>query len=229
MKQDGKIYFDGVEDDFFEDLALDLDEDPENVKVTVLFLVRQGLMELIDESEYLLKDAIKMTGSETSSASRVRKHRDKKALQCNTDVTQGNALPELCNGEKEIEIEKEIESEKDNNTICLEVESSKQEVFISLPLVTGSGFFDVTYSYLNSLRELYPAIDVEQEFKKMYAWLDSNPRNRKTARGIKRFITGWLSRAQDKAPVARGNTYGGGSNRNMSTNQYMEATAGWNE
>lgn len=47
MKQDGKIYFEGVEDDFYEELALELDEDSENVKVTVLFLIRQCLMELV--------------------------------------------------------------------------------------------------------------------------------------------------------------------------------------
>lgn len=227
MKQDGRIYFDGVEDDFFEDLALDLDEDPENVKVTVLFLVRQGLMELIDESEYFLKDAITMTGSESSSAARVRKHRGKNALQCNTDVTPSNALPEFCNGEKEIE--KEIE--KDNTSLCSEVETSKPENFISLPLVTGSGFFDVSYSYLNSLRELYPAVDVEQEFRNMRGWLDSNPTKRKTARGIKRFITGWLSREQDKPHFGRGSTYAPVTvgNRNMSTSQYMETTVGWND
>ncbi len=99
-------------------------------------------------------------------------------------------------------------------------------MFISLPLVTGSGSFDVTFDYLNSLRQLYPAIDVEQEFRKMCGWLDSNPRNRKTARGIKRFITGWLSRAQDKAPAYRPQP---GGNRNIGTEQYMESTAGWND
>lgn len=228
MKQDGKIYFDGVEDDFFEDLALDLDEDPENVKVTVLFLVRQGLMELIDESEYLLKEAIKMTGSESSSAAKMRRFREKDRSQCDLDVTKCDLLPAHSDGEKEIE--KEIEIEKDIS-LCSEVETSKPENFISLPLVTGSGFFDVSYSYLNSLRELYPAVDVEQEFRNMRGWLDSNPTKRKTARGIKRFITGWLSREQDKPHFGRGNTYAPASvgNRNMSTSQYMETTAGWND
>lgn len=170
MKNDGKLYFEGVEDDFYEELALDLDEDSENVKVTVLFLIRQGLMELVDETEYRLTECDKMVGSESASAERVRKHREQKALQCNTNVT---GVKRIGNVEKEIEIEKDKEIEKD--TICPEVITSRPEVFISLPLVTGSGSFDVTLDYLNSLRNLYPAIDVEQEFRKMYAWLDSNP------------------------------------------------------
>lgn len=219
MKNDGKLYFEGVEDDFYEELALDLDEDSENVKVTVLFLIRQGLMELVDETEYRLTECDKMVGSESASAERVRKHREQKALQCNTNVT---GVKRIGNVEKEKEIEKEIEIEID--TVCPEVITSRPEVFISLPLVTGSGSFDVTLDYLNSLRNLYPAIDVEQEFRKMYAWLDSNPKNRKTERGIKRFITGWLGRAQDKAPAMRS---AAPDNRRMTTGQYMESTADW--
>lgn len=219
MKNDGKLYFEGVEDDFYEELALDLDEDSENVKVTVLFLIRQGLMELVNETEYRLTECDKMVGSESASAERVRKHREQKALQCNTNVT---GVKRIGNVEKEIEIEKDKEIEKD--TICPEVITSRPEVFISLPLVTGSGSFDVTLDYLNSLRNLYPAIDVEQEFRKMYAWLDSNPKNRKTERGIKRFITGWLGRAQDKAPAMRS---AAPDNRRMTTGQYMESTADW--
>lgn len=229
MKNDGKIFFDGVEDEFFDELALDLDEDSENVKVTVLFLVRQGLMELVDESEYLLKECNKMVGSEGASAARMRAHREKQASLCDKGVTGSDKIVTERREEIEIEIEKDIEID---NTICSELESSKQEeeVFISLPLVTGSGAFDVTFDYLNSLRSLYPGIDIEQEFRKMFGWLDSNPRNRKTQRGIKRFITGWLSRAQDKAPVCRGTSYGGYIQpKNMTTEQYMQSTADWYE
>lgn len=221
MKQDGKIYFEGVEDDFYEELALELDEDSENVKVTVLFLIRQGLMELVDETEYRLTECDKMVGSESASAERVRKHREQKALQCNTNVT---GVKRIGNVEIEKEIEKDKDKEIEKDTICPEVITSEQNVFISLPLVTGSGSFDVTINYLNSLRQLYPAIDVEQEFRKMYAWLDSNPKNRKTERGIKRFITGWLGRAQDKAPTIRSSAP---DNRRMTTGQYMESTADW--
>ena len=52
---------------------------------------------------------------------------------------------------------------------------------------------------------LYPAVDVEQELRAMAGWLDANPKKRKTAKGIKRFINAWLARAQDKggSPMAR--------------------------
>ena len=226
MKHDGRLYFEGVEDNFYEELALELDEEAENVNVTVRFLLAQGLIELVDETEYRLTECDKMVGSEAASTQRSRQCRERKALQCNTNATPCNTLEQNWSVEKEIEKEIDIDKEKDINTLCPEVETSEPKVFISLPLVTGSGSFDVTFDYLNSLRQLYPAIDVEQEFRKMCGWLDSNPRNRKTARGIKRFITGWLSRAQDKAPAYRPQP---GGNRNIGTDQYMESTAGWND
>ena len=234
LKNDGKLYFDGVEDNFCEELALELDEEEENVKVTVQFLMAQDLLKLIDESEYELTECSRMVGSESASAERMRRLRDKKTSQCDIGVTQ---LLHLSDVEKEIEIEKEIEKdkEKDNKYICPEVNSgqpqpkveiepvvenrtkveiepscskaelkvetepAQADVFIKLPLINGDDFL-VTKDYVKELKDLYPAVDVEQALRGMRGWLDSNPRNKKTPRGIKRFITGWISREQDKAP-----------------------------
>jgi len=71
------------------------------------------------------------------------------------------------------------------------------EILGLLPLNNGDSF-DVTENYFNSLAELYPAVDVGQELNNMLGWLDSNPTKRKTKTGIKKFITSWLSRKQDK-------------------------------
>ena len=113
IMSDGKLYFDGLEDDFASELALDLDEKDENVQITIQYLLKSGLLEMCSDEEYYLPDTKDSAGCETAVASRVRKHRErKKALQCNADVTQ---VKQLCNGEieKEFEIEKEIEIELD--------------------------------------------------------------------------------------------------------------------
>lgn len=47
----------------------------------------------------------------------------------------------------------------------------------------------------------YPAVSVQAEVLKAAAWLDANPANKKS--DYKRFLNGWLSRAQDKAPRAQ--------------------------
>ncbi|MCQ2507591.1 MAG: hypothetical protein MJ097_02240 [Dorea sp.] len=87
-----------------------------------------------------------------------------------------------------------------NISSCTEPEtvSMPEPAFISLPLNDGS-LWPVTFSYLEKLKGLYPAVDVEQEIRKMFAWLDSRPSNRKTKRGIKAFITNWLNRTQNSA------------------------------
>lgn len=102
LEDDGKLYFDGIEENFVEEMALKIDEDPENVGVTIQFLIAQGLMILCDDNEYLMTETQESIGSESDSAQRVRAHRERKALHCNDAVT-------LCN--TEIEIEKEIEIE----------------------------------------------------------------------------------------------------------------------
>ncbi|MCB6515017.1 phage replisome organizer N-terminal domain-containing protein [Veillonella atypica] len=115
IMSDGKLYFDGLEDDFASELALDLDEKEENVQITIQYLLKSGLLEMCSDEEYYLPDTKDSTGCETAVASRVRKHRErKKALQCNTDVTQ---VKRLCNGEieKELEIDIEIEKEIDSS------------------------------------------------------------------------------------------------------------------
>lgn len=113
IMSDGKLYFDGLEDDFASELALDLDEKEENVQITIQYLLKSGLLEMCSDEEYYLPDTKDSTGCETAVASRVRKHRErKKALHCNADVTQ---VKQLCNGEieKDIEINKELYKEKD--------------------------------------------------------------------------------------------------------------------
>ncbi len=76
LKNEGKLFFDGVEENFTEEIALELDEEEENVKVTVQFLMAQGLLQLIDESEYELTECSRMVGSESASAERMRRLRD---------------------------------------------------------------------------------------------------------------------------------------------------------
>jgi len=107
LKNGGELFFENIEDDIIEELALQIDEEVDNVKITFNFLINQGLVELVDDKVEMIETK-GLIGKETDSAERVRKHRsrleEQKALHCNTLVT-------ICNTEKEID--KEIEKEKD--------------------------------------------------------------------------------------------------------------------
>lgn len=102
VKNGGVLKYEGYESSFAEELALDLDEEPENVAVTLQYLLTYGLAETSDNVEYLLPFAAENIGTESESAKRVRAFREKqKALLCNGDVTN-------CNTDKDIN--KEIDS-----------------------------------------------------------------------------------------------------------------------
>lgn len=90
LKSGGKLYFEGIDDDFASEIALDIDEDKNNVLITLEYLLRHSAVLQIEENEYRVNIA-NLIGSETSTAIRVRKHREEKKklklLQCNTPVT----------------------------------------------------------------------------------------------------------------------------------------------
>ena len=114
LKDEGKLYYDGVESDFIKELALTIDETDDDVMVTVNYLINQGLLEVVTENdEYYLTEIPNLIGSETASTRRSRKSRELKMLQCNTNATHKQ---QKCNGEIEIDKEREGEIEKDKKS-----------------------------------------------------------------------------------------------------------------
>lgn len=81
---------------------------------------------------------------------------------------------------------------------------SEQEVD-RIPLVDGSEY-QVTEAWAEAQRKAYPAVDVVAEVHKMRSWCVANKTNRKTRKGVERFMVNWLGRAQDRAgrAVTRG-------------------------
>ena len=99
LSEQGKLYFEGLAEDLAEELSLIIDEDPEAIRLTLMFLTKKKLLTTSDNYQFNLEQVPEMIGSETASARRVRKHREnQKALQCNSDVTK-------CNGDIDIDID----------------------------------------------------------------------------------------------------------------------------
>ncbi len=78
MKSDGILKWSGLEDDFTSELALELDEEPENIKVTLAYLLSCGLAETDDSINYFFPFAVSNVGSESTVAQRVRDYRKKR-------------------------------------------------------------------------------------------------------------------------------------------------------
>lgn len=70
---------------------------------------------------------------------------------------------------------------------------------VELPLIDNT-MYPISQEKVDEWQSVYQAIDVKNELEKMKCWLNANPKNRKTRKGIERFIVAWLNRSQDKAP-----------------------------
>ena len=86
---------------------------------------------------------------------------------------------------------------------CAEPQSSSAPPIISI-ILNDKTFFDVLPEDYNRWCELYPAVNVMQELRKMSGWCTDNPTRRKTKKGIRRFINNWLAGEQDKGGRYRG-------------------------
>lgn len=100
-------------------------------------------------------------------------------------------------------------------------------IVIKLPLVDKTDY-SVIQNQVDEWSELYPAVNVIQELRKMRGWLDANPKKQKTKGGIKRFITNWLAREQDKG--CRGGSYPSydSHKNNTTSNQPFEYDCSFN-
>nr|DAW56137.1 MAG TPA: replisome organizer protein [Caudoviricetes sp.] len=137
---EGVLYFEGVENTFAEEIASLLDEDEDNVKVTLQFLQSVGLLEQKEEDEYLLTEVPFLIGGESESTERVRKHRQRqalleaqekeKALQCNDHVT-------ACNTEREKRREEKRESREEKSKVNYQqVADMYNDTCVSFPHLT---------------------------------------------------------------------------------------------
>lgn len=118
LTNEGKLYYEGVEDNFVEELALELDENVEDIQMTVLYLQKNNLIEFGElPDEYILPEVLGSIGSETAAAERKRQQRARERekllienKKCDNVTTKSQLV---TNSHTEIEIDKEKDIEKD--------------------------------------------------------------------------------------------------------------------
>lgn len=137
LREDGRLFYEGVEDTFAEEIALDIDEESDNVKMALMWLLKIGLIEEISESEIFLNRLPESVGKETRQAEIMRKKRagilgyqengNNVTANGNNVTTNGNnvtrLLPDVTKCYTEIDIEKDIEIDKEKR----EIESAKAD------------------------------------------------------------------------------------------------------
>ena len=138
LKNGGKLLWEGIDDDFPTELALDLREPVEAVKGTCAILKRFGLLTQVSEQVFLMEKTASMTGRETAAAERMRRLREQKrnliTEECN-DVTpeSNNVTAELRSSyvDIDIDIDKEIDKDKEiERDIEVEDKKPKRKRFV---------------------------------------------------------------------------------------------------
>lgn len=86
---------------------------------------------------------------------------------------------------------------KGKEDICAELDKPAPTSNIRIPL-NDKTFYDVPLEKIDEWKDAFPAVNVEEQLKRMVVWCNANPTRKKTRRGIERFIANWLSREQDR-------------------------------
>lgn len=223
LKDEGVLFYEGVEPTFYEEMALALDEDVENVKVTLIFLENMGLIEKKNEHEYILNEVPYLIGSETDKAELMRKKRAKEKALTGNNVT--DTLPPVTNCYTEIEKEKEKEKEKEIETEKSESKKLDYELIarmyndtcVSFPRLTTLS--DARKKAIKARLNKYSIDDIQRAFNLAEAsdFLKGNNGRNWSAN------FDWIIKDTNIAKILDGNYNNHGSAQGFSTRTYNKA------
>lgn len=185
----------------------------DTIRVALNLYKAVGLIYEDVDGTLVLADHDSLVGSETDWGAKKRRQRNTSELPSGDNVPTD--VPQIVPTEIEKELETRDRDREQSSDIdkeardrqraisCAEPQSSSAPPIISI-ILNDKTFFDVLPEDYNRWCELYPAVNVMQELRKMSGWCTDNPTRRKTKKGIRRFINNWLAGEQDKGGRYRG-------------------------
>lgn len=194
LKNEGKIFYEGVCNSVAEEISLDIDEDTENVAITITYLEQKGMLEFITDNEMFLNETPAMIGQETDAAERMRKSREKRKknqLECNTVTEDSNnvqesyeevteELPNVKNSYLDIDIEQELNTELETEKkepAEAEAPLSFEDFWQAYPRKVGKKPAETAYKKIKPSQKLVTKmIETVEAFKKSKQWQDENGR-----------------------------------------------------
>lgn len=127
-------------------------------------------------------------------------NKTKQMEQVGTNGTVNDNVNVNVNEHVNVNVNEHVSVNDNKKNISASSSESDSKLFIELPLIDKTGY-PIYEKDIETWKTIYPAVNIEQEIRNMFGWLDSNPKNRKTKSGIRRFINSWLSRSQNTARV----------------------------
>lgn len=135
----------------------------------------------------------------------VRKAAIKQATAIPSGVSfRSEVIESLENGETVSEPLRNLPSPSPSPSPSPRAEDEAENAGVSIPLNDGSDHA-VSLADLAEWEQAYPRVDVNAELRKARAWSVANPAQRKTRRGVGKFLNGWLSRASERATPSQSN------------------------
>ena len=124
----------------------------------------------------------------------------------NKEVTSKEQASNTSKEVKEVKKEKKTtddtivssSAELEKNSSSPDQETPTEVFIFKIPL-NDKTEFGITQKDYDKWQDTFPAVDVMAQLKRMALWCDDNPKNRKTSRGVRKFISSWLSKEQDRA------------------------------
>lgn len=135
LETDGRLYFDGVESNICEEIALGLDRDVSMVQKLLQLLEKGNLLEW-DGNDIILTQIPEMTGSESESAVRMRRLR---CVKNETEASQCDENVRKC--DKNVTLERREENREDK-------EQSREETRAPSPCMIDLADDDHDYQKL---------------------------------------------------------------------------------
>lgn len=182
----------------------DLDPEPDGLIKIAFIPIKQQLKEdLVKWEEEKEKRSLAGKKGMESRYSNVNKEltNDNNVSKCyNKTNNVKNELTNLTdNVNVYVNVNDNVLNNNNNNIITNNTITNNIIISAELPLIDNT-LYQITEDKVKEWQQVYQAIDVKNELEKMKCWLNANPKNRKTRKGVERFIVAWLNRSQDKAP-----------------------------
>jgi predicted phage replisome organizer len=165
LQREGILVYEGYEKTFAKELALEIDEDYQNIEIVINMLEQAQVLIETNDNEYTLTTVGVMIGSESASAQRVREHREKKEKLIEAPYFNDMEINTLF--KEFLQMRKKLKAVNSERAINIQLGKLKD-----LPTHVQKGMLENAIG--NSWKSLYPLKDnnSKTESKHEPDWLD---------------------------------------------------------
>ena len=145
----------------------------------------------------ILEDSRRAHGGLTEDSMNEGKKDGNSLINRDKGNTHGGLMEGSPPKEKEKEKEKYKEKEKENSSELKNISEQQSPLIILIPLIDKTEY-PIYQTDLFIWQKSYPAVDILQALRSIREWNLSNPTRQKTPSGIRKHITAWLDKDQNK-------------------------------